>query len=201
MRSDNTTACPAATRETRGLAAIPGLEMSDKTCYLTLRKGSSRSLPAEYGRRVRSWGETEAIVASQRQQMQEFFHIGQASDPCRFPDIPLQCRGKSYLAFSLPTAHLLSRADFDAAFSVLPERAMPQKKHLHGRVPATKSHSSPWEMPQNRAEPSVDGPSPNRKLLQEPVETGEAMTCSEVLVAHWILLYARRDPERERERT
>gem|GEM_PF-6675329 len=175
-------------------------EWSDKTCYLTLRKGSSRSFPAEYGRRVRSWGETEGIAASQRQQMQDFFHFRQASDPCRFPDIPLQCRGISHLTLLLPTAHLLSRDDFDAAFSALPERAMPQKRRFQERVVA-KSHSSSMEMPQNRAEPGVDGPSPNLKLLQEPVEIGEAMTCGEVLINHFVPLHARREPERERERT
>ncbi len=201
MTSDNTTTPYSEAREKRGLTALPWTGMSDKTCYLTLRKGSFRSFPAEYGRRVRSWGETEAIVASQRQKMQEFFHIGHASDPCRFPNIPLQCRGISHLTSFPPTAHLLSRDDFDAAFSALPERAMPQKKHLQGRVSAAKSHSSSMEMPQNRAEPGVDGPSPNLKLLQEPVGIGEAMTCSEVLIAHCVLLDARREPERERERT
>ena len=41
MRSDNTTARHAATRETRVLAASPGLGMSDKTCSLTFRSRRS----------------------------------------------------------------------------------------------------------------------------------------------------------------
>ncbi|MBU1319106.1 MAG: hypothetical protein KKH67_07910, partial [candidate division Zixibacteria bacterium] len=197
MMSDNTGACHSIVVAKQGVTAPNSAGMSDKTCYLTLRKGSVRSFPAEYGRRVRLWGEIEGIAASQRQQMQGFFHIGQASDPCRFPDIPLQCRGKSHqshLAFFQPTAHLLSRDDFDAAFSALSERAMPQRRRFQERVVA-KSHSSPWEMPQNRAEPGVDGPSPSLKLHKEPVETGEAMTCGEVLIDHCVLPHARRDPE------